>query len=67
MLIKIIIGSFLISWIFIIYEIITAPLCDEYGNIINKDKTKNKNEKTINNDVGITLNWMYSTKRFNFQ
>jgi|TARA_Y100000389_G_scaffold142560_1_gene140602 hypothetical protein len=40
MLIKIIIGSFLISWIFIIYEIITAPLCDEYGNIINKDKTK---------------------------
>jgi hypothetical protein len=38
MLIKIILGSLLISWIFIIYEIITAPVCDEYGNIINKNK-----------------------------
>jgi len=36
MVIKVIIGSFLISWVFIIYEIITAPTCDEYGNIINK-------------------------------
>lgn len=38
MSIKIIIGLFLISWVFIIYEIMTAPVCDEYGNIINKDK-----------------------------
>jgi hypothetical protein len=36
--VKVILGTLLISWVFIIYEIITAPLCDEYGNIINKDK-----------------------------
>jgi len=39
-LVKIIVGLLLISLAFIIYEIITAPLCDEYGNIINKNKTK---------------------------
>jgi|TARA_B110000977_G_scaffold30966_1_gene40901 hypothetical protein len=38
--VKVILGTLLISWVFIIYEIITAPLCDEYGNIINKSKTK---------------------------
>ena len=36
--VKVILGTLLIAWVFIIYEIITAPLCDEYGNIINKDK-----------------------------
>tara|TARA_Y100000389_G_scaffold148959_1_gene148173 strand:+ start:80 stop:214 length:135 start_codon:yes stop_codon:yes gene_type:complete len=36
--VKVILGTLLISWVFIIYEIITAPVCDEYGNIINKDK-----------------------------
>jgi len=45
MLIKIILDSLLISWIFIIYEIITAPLCDEYGNIINKDKKQKQKQK----------------------
>lgn len=36
--VKVILGTLLISWVFIIYEIITAPVCDEYGNIINEDK-----------------------------
>ena len=45
MVIKVIIGSFLISWVFIIYEIITAPICDEYGNIINKTKKQKQKQK----------------------
>jgi len=43
--VKVILGTLLISWVFIIYEIITAPLCDEYGNIINKNKNKTKKLK----------------------
>jgi|TARA_B110000977_G_scaffold167279_1_gene215742 hypothetical protein len=39
MILKIIIGAFAIAWIGIIYEIVNAPLVDEYGNIIKK---KNK-------------------------
>ena len=36
MILKIIIGAFVIAWAGIIYSIITAPLVDEYGNIIKK-------------------------------
>jgi low affinity Fe/Cu permease len=36
MIIKIIIAAFVIAWIGIIYSIITAPLVDEYGNIIKE-------------------------------
>ena len=36
--VKLIVGILLISWVFIIYEMITGPIFDEYGNIINKDK-----------------------------
>lgn len=43
--VKVILGTLLISWVFIIYEIITAPVCDEYGNIINKNKIKNQTKK----------------------
>lgn len=43
--VKVILGTLLISWVFIIYEMITAPLCDEYGNIINKDKKQKQKQK----------------------
>tara|TARA_Y100000385_G_scaffold257925_1_gene285522 strand:+ start:167 stop:307 length:141 start_codon:yes stop_codon:yes gene_type:complete len=43
--VKVILGTLLISWVFIIYEIITAPVCDEYGNIINKDKKQKQKQK----------------------
>tara|TARA_R110000803_G_scaffold48837_13_gene101642 strand:+ start:2174 stop:2302 length:129 start_codon:yes stop_codon:yes gene_type:complete len=32
---------FVVAWVGIIYEIVNAPLVDEYGNII---KEKNKDE-----------------------
>jgi hypothetical protein len=38
MILKIILGAFTIAWIGIIYSIITAPLVDEYGNIIKENK-----------------------------
>jgi low affinity Fe/Cu permease len=38
MILKIIISAFVIAWIGIIYSIITAPLVDEYGNIIKEHK-----------------------------
>jgi len=44
-LIKIIIGSFIISWVYIIYELINAPLCDDDGNIIKDNKIKNQTKK----------------------
>lgn len=37
MAIKIILGAFIISWVGIIYSIMTAPLVDENGNIIKKE------------------------------
>ena len=43
--VKIVVSGLLISWVFLIYEIVTAPLCDEYGNLINKDKKQKKQKK----------------------
>lgn len=45
MLIKIIIGVFLISWVYIIYELINAPLYDDDGNIIKDNKIKNQTKR----------------------
>jgi len=37
MVIKIILGAFVISWVGIIYSMITATLVDENGNIIKEE------------------------------
>ena len=42
MVIKIILGAFVISWVGIIYSMITAPLVDENGNIIKEEDKQKK-------------------------
>ena len=48
MILKIIISAFVIAWIGIIYSIITAPLVDEYGNIIKEHKKQNMGKLKMN-------------------
>ena len=48
MILKIIISAFVIVWIGIIYSIITAPLVDEYGNIIKEHKKQNMGKLKMN-------------------
>ena len=48
MILKIILGAFTIAWIGIIYSIITAPLVDEYGNIIKENKKQNMGKLKMN-------------------
>tara|TARA_B100000767_G_C19379358_1_gene375245 strand:- start:4 stop:126 length:123 start_codon:yes stop_codon:yes gene_type:complete len=34
---KIVIGIFVAAWVFIIYDIVNAPVVDENGNIIKEE------------------------------
>ena len=64
MVIKIILGAFVISWVGIIYSMITAPLVDENGNIIKEEDKYNMKAHTFKTPENHATDFYYFDNGF---